>query len=84
MKSFSAIDPHPCPPKRISKRIFFIEEIIERIERIRMALRRAGLFDGEVGGEEAVRKPLRHRSDFIAFVANMSIHDLVDDRAPGR
>src|SRR3569623_1877778 len=49
--SLLIIDPHASPAKRVIERVFFVEEIIERGDTICLAAARAGVFDGQVGGE---------------------------------
>jgi hypothetical protein len=45
------IDPHASPSECIRECMFFVEEVIERVERVRFTVVRAGFLDGEVGGE---------------------------------
>ena len=59
--------------------MFFVEEIIERIERMRPARICSGFADGQIRGEQPVGQLLRDRSDLVTFVLDsLSIHDIGD------
>lgn len=65
------IDPHASPAKRVSERMLFVEEVIQRVERIGLLVVRSGFLDRQIGGEQAVGKALRNRCDFVTLVAEM-------------
>lgn len=73
--SLMIVHPHASPAERISERVLFVEEVIERVEAVGLAARRAGFFNREVGGEQPVGQKLRGWRDFVALVADMSIHN---------
>ncbi len=52
--SLVIIDPHASPAECIGERVFFVEEIVERVETIGRAVACAGFFDGQVGGEQPI------------------------------
>src|SRR5690349_13989545 len=70
-----AVDPEPAPTERIRKRVLFVEEIVERVERVGVsAAGGRGFLDGEVRCEEPVGQALCSGGHFVALVADMSVH----------
>jgi hypothetical protein len=70
-----AVDPHASPAKRIRYRVLFVEEIVERIERVSAGVVRSGFPDGEIRRIQPVGQLLCDRGNLVTFVLDsLSIH----------
>ena len=66
------VDPEQTPARRVIQRAFFVMEIVERVERIRLEMvgiaRVTAALDSQIGGKQAVLQALGSGRDGIPFV----------------
>src|ERR1700761_4322027 len=77
------VDPQTSPAERVGERMFFVEEVVERVERIRVPRLGRAFLDGQVGREQPVRQALRSGRDLVTLIANQSLHFALASLASG-